>query len=312
MLKLFFLPAILCCALVWGEDCNLKIVTDASPDFTDMPSLVHSMTSAWPTPKEKCWAVFYWTHIGRRQTQPMMIHGMAQTDPIRQFNDYGYTMCSTISGIYQSIWEQMGLKHKYWDIHLHTVPEVEYDGRWHMYASSLSALYTLCDGITIAGVEDIGKDGACAASGGKTEPGHIARYHCLCGTSHNGFVTGADCARTLLSEGTQVFRAPGLKFRDYYYDWDSGHRYVLNLRDNETYTRYYHRLDKDTPGKEKKETFHSDPAYFVPNGEKQRDPEAPNPRYRIRGNGVWTFKPVLTAAESKKYIYTSSGITADD
>ena len=58
----------------------------------------------------------------------------------------------------------MGLKVKFWDISLHTVPEVEYDGRWHMYDNSLSAIYTLCDGKTIAGVEDIGADGACAAS----------------------------------------------------------------------------------------------------------------------------------------------------
>ena len=60
----------------------------------------------------------------------------------------------------------MGLKLKYWDISLHTVPEVEYDGRWHMYDNSMSALYTLCDGRTLAGVADIGKPGACAASGG--------------------------------------------------------------------------------------------------------------------------------------------------
>ena len=35
---------------------------------------------------------------------------------------------------------------------LHTVPEVQYDGRYHMYDNSLSAIYTLCDGKTIAGV----------------------------------------------------------------------------------------------------------------------------------------------------------------
>ena len=36
---------------------------------------------------------------------------------------------------------------KFWDISLHTVPEVQYDGRWHMYDNSLSAIYTLCDGV---------------------------------------------------------------------------------------------------------------------------------------------------------------------
>src|SRR5262245_30308068 len=79
--------------------CNLKIVTDASPDYSDLPSLIQSTTSNWITPKEKCWALFYWNHKARRQTTPMQLHGLEVTDPIRQFNDYGYTMCSTISGI---------------------------------------------------------------------------------------------------------------------------------------------------------------------------------------------------------------------
>ncbi len=95
-----------------AEVCNLKVVTDASPDYSDLPSMVRSITANWPTPQEKCWALFYWSHIARRQTSPMDLHGMALTDPIRQFNDYGYTMCSTIAGINQSIWEQMGLKHR--------------------------------------------------------------------------------------------------------------------------------------------------------------------------------------------------------
>lgn len=304
-----------CCLLlvtsVFAADFNLKILTDASPDFTDLPSLVRSETSLWPTPKEKLWAVFYWNHIARRQTVPIELHGMALTDPIRQFNDYGYTMCSTISGISQSIFEEMGLKHKYWDVALHTIPEVEYDGKFHMYDNSLSAIYTLCDGKTIAGVEDLGKEGACELSGGKVEPGHIARYHCLCATSPNGFLSGADCPRTLLTEGTQVFKPNVLKFRDYYYDWDRGHHYTLNLRDNETYTRYYHRMDKPENSKDKKEDFSADPAFYVPNAS-GKDAEATNPRYKIRGNGRWTFKPELTAAEYKKYIYTSHGITAND
>src|SRR3982751_5840143 len=154
---LFFVASCFRGAPAWAQVFNLKVVTDANPDYTDLPSLVYSATSRWETPEEKCRAMFYWNHIARRQTNPIILHGMAHTDPIRQFNDYGYTMCSTITGIEQSIWEQMGLKHRYWDISLHTVGEVFYDGRWHMYDNSLSALYTLCDGKTIAGVEDIGK-----------------------------------------------------------------------------------------------------------------------------------------------------------
>src|SRR5438874_1793910 len=157
---------------------NLKVVTDASPDYSDMESMIRSITSKWETAEQKCWAMFYWNHIARRQTAPMMLHGMALTDPIRQFNDYGYTMCSTISGINCSIWD-----------------------------------------------------------------------------------------------------ANGLKYRSYFYDWDRGHRYILNLREGESYTRYYHSLGKSGD-------------YYVPNGGK--DPEAANIRYHLRGNGVRVFTPALS------------------
>ncbi len=245
--------------------CNVRIVTDASPDYHDLSGMVRSITSRWETPEQKCWAMFYWNHIARRQTNPMHLHGMALTDPIRQFNDYGHTMCSTISGINQSIWEHMGF----------------YDGRWHMYDNSLSAIYTLCDGKTVAGVEDIGRIMACAASAGRSEPGHIARYHCLTSTSPNGFLIGADTIRSL-DEEYRCFNPNGLKLRTYFYDWDYGHRYILNLRDGESYTRFYRSLG-DAPD------------YYVPNNGK--DPEAPNRRYHIRGNGRWTWKPTSHPAD---------------
>lgn len=265
----FFVP-------VQAEVNNLKIVTDASPDYSDVDSLIHSTTRHGNNTEQKLWSLFYWNHIARRQTNPMILHGNALTDPIRQFNDYGFTMCSTISGINCSIWDAMGLPVKYWDISNHTVAEVFYDNRWHMYDNSMSALYTLCDGKTLAGVVDIGKEGACAASGGKVEKGHVARYHCLNATSPNGFLTGADTIRSLTEEAN-CFNPNALKYRSYYHDWDRGHRYVLNLRDGEAYTRSYKSLGDA-------------PEYFVPNGGK--DPEKKG-NFKIRGNGAWTFKPNL-------------------
>jgi hypothetical protein len=277
-----------------AEVCNLKVVTDASPDYADLASMVHSITSRWPTPREKCWAIFYWNHVARRQTTPMVLHGLELTDPIRQFNDYGYTMCSTIAGVNCAIWHHMGLPVRYWDITLHTVSECFYDGRWHVYDNSMSAVYTLCDGRTVAGVEDVGKPGACAASGGRTEPGHVAKYHCLNATSPNGFLTGADCNRDLAQE-YRCFKPSGLKHRYYFHDWDWGHRYVLNLRPGEVYTRHY-RSQGDSPD------------FYVPN--RGKDPEKAS-RYGIRGNGVWTFRPELTAEGYPKVIYSAEHVTAE-
>jgi hypothetical protein len=285
---------------------NLKVLTDGSPDYSDLDALVYSATSRWPTDAEKAWAMFYWNHVARRQTNPIILHGKAETDPIRQFNDYGYTQCSTISGINCGIWQHMGYPVRYFDVAVHTVPEVFYDGRWHMYDNSLSAIYTLCDGRTIAGVEDIGKTMGCAASGGKEEPGHIALYHCLNGTGPDGFLEGADTIRDLRHLGEDTFQPKALKHRTYYNDAERGHRSILNLRDGETYARHYARLDKPADGAAKGHI--ADPAYFTPNGTdkdgKPRDPESTNPRYRIRGNGVRTYVP---AARPEAGIYKVEG-----
>ena len=306
-------PALMAGAPAVSADvCNIKVVTDANPDYSDIGSLIYSATSNWQTDKDKVWAMFYWNHIARRQTSPMQVHGTAHTDPIRQFNDFGYTMCSTISGINCGLFGAMGYNIRYWDISLHTVMDVEYDGKYHMIDNSLSALYTLCDGKTLAAVPDIGAEIACEASGGKAEPGHIAKYHCLYSTSPNGCLTGADTIRSVAEE-YRCFNPNGLKYRHYFSDWELGHRYILNLREGEAYARYYRRMDADSSGKVKqteKSDYSADPAYYVPNGSTGKDPEAANPRYAIRGNGIRTYRPLLKPADWMRSVYSSDNITA--
>lgn len=304
------------CALAtapaYAQVSNIKVVTDASPDYHDMAGLVHSITSRWDEPRDQTWALYYWMHKARRQTSPMSVHGYDLADPIMQFNDYGYAMCSTISGIKVGIWHHMGLPGQYWDVTLHTVPQVYYDGRWHMYDNSMSVIYTLCDGHTIAGIEDIGATLGCEASGGREEPGHIAIYHAQNATSPNGFIEGADTIRPLKYQGTQVFNPNGLKHRTYYNHWMWGHRYVLNLYPGEVYTRHYARLDQPESDSEP----FSRPGYFVPSGVdddgQPRDLEAVNPRYRLRGNGERTFTPPLTADELTRAAYDIENIRTLD
>ena len=162
----------------------------------DLDGMIRSITSRWETPEEKCWAMFYWNHIGRRQTSPMIVHGLECADPIRQFNDYGYTMCSTVAGINCGIWDAMGYPVKFWDISNHTVSEVQYGGRWHIYDNSMSAIYTLCDGVTIAGVEDVGKAGACALSNGANRTGAHRQVSLPDGRQRQGiFDRGRLCPR---------------------------------------------------------------------------------------------------------------------
>ncbi|MCL2641176.1 MAG: hypothetical protein FWD53_10055, partial [Phycisphaerales bacterium] len=291
---------------------NLKVVTDANPDYSDMESMVHSINSRWPTDKEKMYAQFYWDHIARRQTAPMILHGDALTDPIRQYNDYGFLMCSTISGLKCSVWNYMNYPCRYWDIGLHTVPDVWYDGRFHHYDNSLSVHYALEDGVTVAGVPDVGRLGKGPETDGKEIPGYVAIYRCLNGTGPNGYLEGADTERTLASMATKCFNPNYLKYRYYLYDQDRGHRYSLNLRNGEVYTRYYSRQGNDSPNavvqRDNMPNYKADPAYFVPN--RGKDPEVANVRYRIRGNGERSWSPALNAANFAESVHQSDNITA--
>ncbi|MCL2641175.1 MAG: discoidin domain-containing protein, partial [Phycisphaerales bacterium] len=239
-------------------------------------------------------------------------HGFEVTDPIRQFNDYGFTMCSTITGIKNSVWNYMGYPCRYWDIGLHTVPDVWYDGAFHHYDNSLSAYYTLEDGVTVAAVPDIGRLGKGPETGGKEVRGYIGMYKCVNGTGPNGYLEGADTNRDLKHIAEDCFNPRVLKYRYYIYDQDRGHRYSLNLRDGEVYTRYYSRQDVSSPNAVAQNddgSYKADPAYFVPNqgedGKGNFDPEVPNPRYYIRGNGERTWVPDFSKASS---IHSSSNV----
>ena len=228
-------------ALAWAclespleaEVCNIKVVTDANPDYSDIGSMIHSITANWPQTKDKCWAIYYWNHIARRQTAPIILHGMELTDPMRQFNDYGYTMCSTISGINCAIFAAHGAAgevlghqpaHRAGGGVRRQVP--------HVRQLPLGPLHPLRR-------QDPGGRGGhrrrrgVRDSGGRTEPGHIAKYHCLNATSNNGFLTGCDTQRSVAEE-YRCFNPNGLKYRYYFNSWDLGHRYILNLRPGES------------------------------------------------------------------------------
>ena len=297
-----------------ADVCNIKVVTDANPDYTDLGSMIHSMTANWKEDRDKVWAVFYWNHVGRRQLTPIIVHGVANKDPIRQFNDYGYLMCDTIRHVDCGIFATMGMDVRAWDITNHGVMDVFYDDAWHMIDNSLSVLYTRCDGKTLASTMEIGAKGACEASGGKKEMGHIARYHCLYATGLNSYLQGSDCPRFLAGpngeEGT--FAPAGLKPRWYYAGYELGHRYSLNLRDGEVYTRHYSRLDAKSPNavaQDKEEAYKADPDCFVPSEDDGKDAESHYlPPFNIRGNGLRTYNPALD--DLARNAWSATGVQA--
>ena len=182
-------------------------------------------------------------------------------------------------------------------------------------------MYTLPDGKTIAGVDDIGKTMVRPGNRRQGSP----RLHRPLSRPHRHqprrLPAKAPTPNAPSSQIVHDFTPKFLKYRYYYYNQDRGHRYILNLRDGEVYTRYYSRQDVDTPNavarrRQGRRTYKADPAYFVPNGKTRTanriDPEAANPRYHIRGNGDAPGRPLLDDAHLPGELYSSTNVKAGD
>jgi hypothetical protein len=293
-----------------AQVANIKVVTDASPDYSDMESMFHSITANWKTDAEKMWAVFYWNHIGRRLTAGMQRHGFEITDPIRQFNDYGYAHYQNTIGLQMSEWIYMGYPCRITGLS----PEVWYDGRYHLYDNAHSMIYGLADDKTIAGSVDLAATMAGPETDGKPVRGYLGLYHALTATGPNSFAQGADRER-LLAEmlpdyGPHKPHPALLQQR--------GHRYILDLRPGEIYTRYYARQDRNSAHAIILDNEHSeyraDPAAYVHNGlnaaDVAADPEEIRPSYHLRGTGERTWSPVLDEAHLAGALYSMTNIKA--
>ncbi len=293
-----------------GGVYNLHLVTDNTPDYTDLPSLIASATGNWQTPQDKCIAIWRWGRRGRHQMSCAAEGGRHIMDPILHFNSYGAMNCGIISLLNIACWRQLGYQARYVQLGDHTVSEVSWDQgqTWHMFDSSMS-IYCYDHQGQVASCDQIKEAHACELSGGKSEPGHYYLYHYApaCGT-HPG-PSGWRCAADQPVAFGRTLEAGASSYTDGF-DVDRycqcaryGHRYVLNLKPYEAYTRYWTPLNRDRQGTESD----GDLAYFrpMPNGS---DPDGPNGENHIRGNGRWVFEPSLSSPECRQIFYDDLGI----
>ena len=219
--------------------------------------------------------------------------GQFVLDPIRMFNSFGYCNCGIISGVNDALWLRMGWKAHYVQLGDHTVTECSWDDgkSWHMFDSSMS-FYCFNDQGAVAGVREIEKNPRF----------YLENYAPECGTNaakdlndHQAWRSASDHPvefQRTLANGYDSFKPPNdIESNNLMANW--GTRYVLNLRPDESYTRYFHRLDGATAGT------------FRPlNGGKDVDVNK-----NIRANGVWHYAPNLRDPATRSLVYSDAGGT---
>ncbi len=286
-------PGPLSSASIPGALYNITLVTDSAPDLTDIDSYLRSITSQYATPQEQAIAIWRWSQRLRKQTTNPVEEGHFVLDPIRMFNDYGYCNCGIISGVNDALWLRMGWKARYVQLGDHTVSECSWDGgkSWHMFDSSMS-FYCFNDKGQVASVREIEQNPRF----------YLEHFAPECATNpvrgpddHRGWRCASDHPveyQRTLANGYDSFKPLNdLQEGNLLAQW--GHRYVLNLRPHEHYTRYFHPLQGGGL-----RTFRP-----------VRANQDVDSNGCIRANGLWLYAPDLRDPATRALIYSESGLT---
>jgi hypothetical protein len=136
---------------------HVKVLSDKVPDLSSIEAWKKSYLKEGMNDREKALAVWRSVVSFQHQESPPMEFlqaGGSVQDPIKMANVYGYSLCSVTSAHVQALARAAGLKARGWTLNAHVVPEVMWDGKWHLLDASLITYFPRADG-ELAGVEEI-------------------------------------------------------------------------------------------------------------------------------------------------------------
>lgn len=280
---------------------NAHLLTDSSPDLTDVPSYLRSITSQYSTPQDQAIAIWSWSQRLRKQTSNPKEGGQDLLDPIVLFNSYGHCNCGIVSGLNNSFFLNMGWQAHYVQLGDHTVCETSWDGgkTWHMFDASMS-FYCFNDAGQVASVNEIAENPRF----------YLENFGPGVGTNpvkgvddHQGWRRGSDRPvhyRRTLANGYDSFKLPN-SISDYGLHAQWGHRFAIDLRPDESYTRFFQRRDAEAP---------SDRFYRpLKNG---TDVESQHGHRGIRATGQWQYAPDLRDPHAKDSVYQAEAVAWGD
>jgi hypothetical protein len=140
-----------------GVVCRIKVLSDPVPDVSDIESWKRSFLKPGMKDEEKALAAWRTAASFQHQDSPPSEYLQNEDnvlDAIKLFNVYGYGFCSMASAEIASLSRAAGLQARGWGINAHSVPEVHWDGAWHLLDASLINYFPKPDG-RIASVEEI-------------------------------------------------------------------------------------------------------------------------------------------------------------
>jgi hypothetical protein len=140
-----------------GVVCHVKVVSDKVPDMTNLDTWKKHYIKDGMSDAEKALTVWKTVRTFQHQEAPpneYLQNEQAVQDPLKIFNVYGYSLCSIASCDIECLARHAGLKARGRIINSHSVPEIFYDGEWHLLDASLMTYFPKADG-KLASVDEI-------------------------------------------------------------------------------------------------------------------------------------------------------------
>ena len=165
-----------------GIVSHVKVLSNRVEDVSSLEAWKKSVIKDGMTDKEKALAIWKTVVAFQHQDEPPVEYLQNENmvlDAIKTFNVYGYSMCGNAASHVQSLARYIGLEARGWTIKAHVVPEIRWDGKWHMLDASLINYFPKPDG-DLASVEEIMaavKDWYASNPGHKGDDGKLRKFH---------------------------------------------------------------------------------------------------------------------------------------
>jgi hypothetical protein len=140
-----------------GVVSNVKVVSSGVPDVSSLEAWKASFIKPGMSDEEKAMAAWRTVASFQHQDSPpseYLANEDTVCDAIKMFNVYGYGFCSMASAHVNTLARSVGLEGRGWGINAHSVPEVKWNGAWHLLDASLINYFKKPDG-SVASVEDL-------------------------------------------------------------------------------------------------------------------------------------------------------------
>jgi predicted transcriptional regulator len=126
-----------------GVVSHIRVVSDKVPDLSTIEAWKRATIKDGMSDAEKGAAIWKSVYTWRHQDIPPneLRHEGCLHDPIRIFNVFGYGMCCCASANVEALSRYCGLEARGRIIFAHSVPEVQWDGKWHLVDSSLICFF---------------------------------------------------------------------------------------------------------------------------------------------------------------------------